>query len=306
MAECLVTGGAGFIGSFMAEALLSEGHSVRILDDFSTGSRKNLSSFASDIDLVEGSITDAALVKKMARGVDYVFHEAALVSVAESMRNPEKTMEVNVGGTKNVLDAAVSNNVKKVILASSAAVYGDAAPPLRESVRCAPLSPYGQSKLELERLASEYAKKHSLDSVSLRYFNVYGPRQPADSPYSGVIARFMDAMVKGKRPTICGDGLQTRDFIYVKDVAAANMLAMKAGGAGEAYNIATGNAITLNKLASTISGLLGRDIKPDYAATRPGDIRHSFADISKAKKSLGFAPEYPLEAGLKEMLAASR
>ncbi|HSB46968.1 MAG TPA: SDR family oxidoreductase [Candidatus Bilamarchaeum sp.] len=301
MADCLVTGGAGFIGSHIAELLLSAGHAVTILDNLSSGRKSSIPHGAK---LVRGSVTDRKAVDKAMEGIDCVFHEAAIVSVAFSMKEPIKTMEVNAGGTGTVLESALSSGAKKVVIASSAAVYGDSPPPLREDSPLRPISPYGESKLACERLAGSYSKEHGLKAVSLRYFNVYGPRQDPSSPYSGVIARFMDAARRGGRPTIFGDGTQTRDFIYVKDVARANLHAMERGESGE-FNIGSGKPVSVLWLWGSIKGIARSGGEPEFAPAREGDIKHSLADISKAKKSLGFEPGYSLEAGLRETWTSS-
>jgi len=306
MARFLVTGGAGFIGSHLVDALSKKGHDVRILDDFSSGSMENLEDaqerYANAIEIIKGSITEPDLVDSAVKGIDAIFHEAALVSVSESMKNPKKTRAINVEGTRNVLESAKENKVKNVILASSAAVYGDNPPPLIETMPVKPLSPYASSKCELENLARCYWQDFGIRTISLRYFNVYGPRQDTKSEYSGVIARFMDCLKQGKQLTIYGDGKQTRDFIYVEDVIRANLLALDSDiPGGRTYNIATGKGITLLELLKIMQKLYPTKIEPIHKPARAGDIRHSYANIKKARSELGFEPGVRLESGLKEL-----
>jgi UDP-glucose 4-epimerase len=295
MAKCLVTGGAGFIGSHISLELKKQGHDVMVLDKTSVSNLET-----QGIEVVRGSITDLNTVENATKGVDYVFHEAALVSVAESMTDPEKTRLVNVIGSRNVLDAALKNGTKKVILASSAAVYGDSPPPLSETAEKKPLSPYGESKLEMEHLASEYKEK-GLNTISLRYFNVYGPFQSTGSPYSGVISKFIQSMLENKKVIIYGDGGQTRDFIYVKDVVNANILSMESK-AGGCFNIATGRQTSIKELSSVIAELLGKIPEIEMQDEREGDIKHSYADVSKAKELLDFEAEYSLKKGLEKTI----
>ena len=298
MSRALVTGGAGFIGSHIAEELLKSGWDVIVLDDLSNGKKENLPEKA---EFVEGSITDKDTVKKAVSGVDYVFHEAALVSVVESVSNPEKTNQINVVGTENILEAALDANVKRVVFASSAAIYGNASPPIKEDFEMNPFSPYGESKVKGEKLMKEYSGK--IETVSLRYFNVYGERQDPDSQYSGVITRFIEKMLKSESPTIYGDGNQSRDFIYVKDVAKANIIAAeKEGISEESFNIGTGIPVTVNQLEGLLSELTGYDKEPEYAEKRDGEIYESFADVSKAEKILGFKASVPFEQGLRKTI----
>lgn len=297
MALCLVTGGAGFIGSHLCGRLLSDRHAVRVLDDLSSGSEANVAAAGKGIQLMRGSICDKAAMEKAMEGAECVFHEAALVSVSQSVREPEKAHLVNVEGTRMVLEAAEKAGARKAVLASSAAVYGDSPPPLAEDAPKKPLSPYGESKLELERLAASFDKK-GLRTVCLRYFNVYGPRQSLSSE-SGVVARFVDAACSGTAPVVYGDGTQTRDFIYVADVVEANVLAMRKSGAdGKALNIATGRPTSLKELLGALGKLAGGMPEPRFEGWREGDIRHSYADTSNARKLLGFRPAWSLEKGL--------
>ena len=304
--EILVTGGAGFIGSHIVDRLLDEGFKVRVLDNLSTGEKKNLAAHQTkkSFQLIEGDIRNFDLVKKTVKGVDAVIHEAALVSVTRSIENPLLSHEINVTGTVNLLKACVDAHVKRFIYASSCAVYGDTETlPNNENLTPKPLSPYAADKLAAEKYAKKFHNVHGLETVSLRYFNVYGPRQKY-GPYSGVISIFINCLLENKPPTIYGDGEQTRDFINVKDVVEANMLALsKRKAVGEVFNISTGEATTLNKITETIQKIMGKtDLKPVHAEPRPGDIKHSYADISKARKNLEFAPKVHLEKGLRQLV----
>ncbi len=304
--RALVTGGAGFIGSHIVERLLSNNWDVVVLDDLSGGKMENIAQFLERVEFVKGSITDGKAVKKAIADVDYVFHEAAVVSVQASFLEPQKTMLVNVEGTKTLLDEALDAGVKRVIFASSAAVYGSAEPPIREDFELKPLSPYGESKVAGEQLMREYAKK-GLETVSLRYFNVYGPRQNPSSQYSGVITRFVHKMLNGERPVIYGDGNQTRDFIFIEDVVSANILAAKnKNAAGDVFNIGSGVPLTINQLVGILSELLNYDGDPEYTERREGDIYDSYADISKAQSLLGFKVTTSIEEGLKKTIEWQR
>jgi len=302
--KVLITGGAGFIGSHIADALVEKNYEVRILDDFSTGNEANIKQLKGKAEIINGSITDRSTVEKAMDGVDYLFHEAAQVSVAESIKNQAKTWDINIKGTKLLLNAASANKIEKAVLASSAAVYGNGGPlPKKEDMKPHPISPYGNTKLMGEYMAENYYKKEGLKAVCLRYFNVYGPRQSPKSEYAGVISKFIDLMLKGERPTIYGDGEQTRDFVYVADVVRANILAMenekiKSG----VFNIATGKETSINELVKTINEILGKNIEPIYEGERPGDIKRSVADITKAKRKLGYRPEYNLKIGLEKTI----
>lgn len=300
----LVTGGAGFIGSHLVEALSRKKYEIRIIDDFSTGKWQNIEKFKNRIEIIRGDISKKEAVEKAMEDVDYVFHEAALTSVVESFKFPLKTWEVNIRGTKFLLNAAEKNKVKRFIFASSAAVYGDEPTlPKRETMGTRAVSPYGESKSIGELTLESSARRTGLKTVSLRYFNVYGPRQDPNSEYSGVISRFIGMMLNEKRPVIYGDGNQTRDFIYVKDVVEANLLVVKKKEAvGQVFNIATGRPTSINELVETINEILGTDIKPIYEKSRLGDIRHSYADITKARTLLGFEPKYTLKEGLKKTI----
>ncbi len=296
----VVTGGAGFIGSHLVEELLRSHHEVTVFDLLPEKKATNISGMG--MEYIEGSIVDEESLCNAFEGADFVFHEAALVSVAESVKNPGKTYEMNVKGSRNVLEAASKNKVEKVILASSAAVYGDSQPPLHETAPKNPLSPYGGSKLEMERLASRYAR-NGLGTLSLRYFNVYGPRQSDDSIYSGVISKFARSLARGGKAVIFGSGNQTRDFIYVKDVAKANIMAMESpANNGECINIATGRQTSVNRLFERMVELAGIVPQVNRVPGRKGDILHSYADISYARRLLGFEPTYPLEKGLEKTM----
>lgn len=303
MSNVLVTGGAGFIGSNLADLLLKNKHNVRVLDNLATGELKNLES-AKEIDLLEGSITDKDTVKKAVKGIDYVFHMAAQVSVPLSIENPLLTENVNVNGTLNLLEASKNAGVRRLVFSSSCAVYGEAAAgAIREDTNKNPLSPYAVSKLAAENQCLSFSRLAGLETICLRYFNVYGPRQSPDSQYAAVIPKFITLLLGKRQPVIFGDGGQSRDFVFVSDVVHANLLAMRTRKAsGEVFNIGSGTASTINELAREISSIIGVDIKPKYAKPRAGEIRHSLADISKAKKILGYKPKYNLEKGLKETI----
>jgi dTDP-glucose 4,6-dehydratase len=304
--EILVTGGAGFIGSHLVDRLLGEGFRVRVIDDLSTGDKKNLAQHHNkkSFQFIEGDIRNFDLVKNAVKGVDAVFHEAALVSVTRSVENPILSNEVNVTGTVNLLKACIDAHVKRFVFASSCAVYGDSQTlPSHENLIPMPLSPYAVSKVAAENYLKVFHEVYGLETVSLRYFNVYGPRQKY-GPYSGVIPIFINRLMETKAPIIFGDGEQTRDFVNVKDVVEANMLALtKQNAAGEIFNISTVEATTINKLLKNIQKIMGKtDLEPVYKEPRQGDVRHSYADISKAKKSLAYEPQTHLDEGLKELI----
>jgi len=304
--EILVTGGAGFIGSHIVDRLLDEGFKVRVLDNLSTGDKKNLAKHQNkkSFQFIEGDIRNFDLIKKTVKGVDAVFHEAALVSVTRSVENPLLSNEINVTGTVNLLKACVDAHVKRFVYASSCAVYGDSKTlPNHENLAPKPLSPYAVDKLAAENYAKVFHNVYGLETVSLRYFNVYGPRQKY-GPYSGVISILINRLLKNKPPIIYGDGKQTRDFINVKDVVEANMLALsKREAVGEVFNISTGEATTINKLTETIQKIMGKtSLKPVHAEPRPGDIKHSYGDITKARKNLEYEPKVQLEKGLSELV----
>jgi len=298
-----ITGGAGFIGSHLAEELMNHGYSIIIIDDLSTGKKDNISELLdnNNVEFIEGSISDLSLLQKLFTDVKYVFHHAALVSVPHSITDPVSSHVINAGGTLNVMIAARDRDVKKVIYASSSAVYGDTLIlPHREDLLPNPLSPYAISKLTGEYYCQVFEQVYNLRSVCLRYFNVFGPRQDLESQYTAVIPMFINAVSEGKPPVIFGDGEQTRDFTFVKDIVKANMLIAESEAVG-VYNIATGNDITINNLANLIINAIGTNGKPVYQEARTGDILHSMADISKAR-SLGYEPSYGIEQGIKETI----
>ena len=298
----LVTGGAGFIGSHISDRLLADGHRVRILDNFSTGKHENIPASA-DVEVIEGDVGDYDTVRAAMEQVDIVFHEAAIASVPETVGNPLSSERVNYRGTLNILEAARHAGVKRVMFACSAAVYGDLPElPKQESMAVKPLSPYAVDKLASEQACQMYTHLYGLETVSLRYFNVFGPRQDPSSPYSGVISIFSDTLSQGKQPTIYGDGEQTRDFVYVSDVVEANIRAAGAvAAAGKAINIATGGKLSINALLKTISELKDQPFEPRYKPGRQGDIRHSRADISAAKEYLGWEPVVSFKDGLRTL-----
>jgi UDP-glucose 4-epimerase len=307
MAVYLITGGAGFIGSHIAEALLEEGdHEIRIYDNLSSGYTQNIAHLFNRVTFIEADVRDSDALSSAMQGVDYVFHEAALVSVIESVRLPRDNHEINLTGTLNVLEASQNAGVKRVVLASSASIYGnDPVLPKKETMRPQPESPYALAKIGKEYYAHIFSTLYSLPVVALRYFNVYGPRQDPKSSYSGVISIFVDRVLKNHPITIFGDGKQSRDFVFVKDVAKANLLAMHAPNlkGGEAFNVATGESVTLLDLLNTIQNIQGTHIAPTFEPERAGDIRYSSADISHTQSLLGFHPDYTLTQGLTELLA---
>ncbi|MGD0807071.1 MAG: SDR family NAD(P)-dependent oxidoreductase [Anaerolineales bacterium] len=307
MSKYLITGGAGFIGSHLAESLVGRGHSVRILDNFSTGRKENLSAVSGRVEILEGDIRDRDAVRTAMAGMDFVLHQAALVSVTQSVENPEETLAVNVGGTLNVMQAAREERIRKVVLASSCAVYGAGPIPSREEQATMPLSPYAASKLAGESFALSYYYSYRLPCVCLRYFNVFGPRQDFHSSYSGVIAIFIARAVAGKPVTIYGDGRQTRDFIYVGDVVRANILACESDRAdGRALNIGSGRGRSLLDLRSELDALCGVRLKLELCAPRMGDIRHSRCAPARARALLGFSPQTDFRAGLDATLRWQR
>jgi UDP-glucose 4-epimerase len=302
--KAVVTGGCGFIGSHIAEGLLERGYHVVIIDDLSTGKATNISHLDKnpDLEVFIGTIVDRVLLEKKFKDAAYIFHQAAVASVPRSVANPSATNDANVTGTLNVLMAARDAGAKKVVYASSSSVYGETPTlPKVESMPTDPLSPYAVSKLAAENYCRSFEFIYGLKTASLRYFNVFGPRQDPDSQYAAVIPKFFKAIHAGHAPVIYGDGEQTRDFTYVKDVARANIMAAESDAKGT-YNIGGGKRVSLNELVKLMLELAGRkDIRPEYQAERPGDIKHSLADISKAA-TFGWRPEFTLEAGLKEIL----
>ena len=301
MAKYLVTGGAGFIGSNIVEELVKRADKVRVLDNFSTGSKENLKPFLNKIDLMEGDIRDNKIVERAVKGIDFVLHQAALRSVAKSVEDPVGTHDVNATGTLNILIAAKKAGVRRVVYASTCAAYGDAKKfPQRESDAVAPISPYGASKLAGENYCGVFAKTLGLETVALRYFNVYGPRQNPESRYSSVVPGFIFDIMKKRIPVIDWDGKQCRDFIFVKDVVQANLLAVKAKKAsGEVFNIGNGYPATILDILMRIEKVLDKKISPKFGPKREGDVRKVYSDISKARRILGFKPVFTLEKGLK-------
>ena len=302
----LVTGGAGFIGSNLVDALLARGHTVRVIDNFSSGQRHNLTAIEREIELVEGDLRSYERVHHAVRGCDVVFHQGALPSVPRSVQDPITTSEINVGGTLNVLLNARDEGVRRIVFASSSSIYGNAPGlPRAEGAAPMPLAPYAVSKLAAEQYCRVFSTVYGLETVSLRYFNVFGRHQDPASQYSAVIPRFISAMRDGRPPTIYGNGEQSRDFTHVDNVVAANLLAMDAADApGGVYNIGCGTAHSLKELVETLNRLLGTDIEPLYEASRPGDVDRSWADISLATAAFGYVPTVDLEHGLRLTLAA--
>ncbi len=297
----MITGGAGFIGSHLAEELADQGHHVIILDDLSTGKLENIEDLLgkSNAEFIQGSVTDLPLLQKLFQGADYVFHQAALTTIPGSIEDPLTTNEVNIGGTLKVLLAAGNNNVKKVIYASSSSVYGNTlATPQKEDMLPNPLSPYALTKLSGEYYCHIFCRLYGLSTVCLRYFNVYGSRQNAHSQYATVIPAFIDRIYQDLPPIIFGDGNQSRDFVFVKDVVRANILAAQ-GNVEGTYNIGSGKNITINELARVVLQLMRKDLPPVHKEPRPGEPVHSRADITRAK-SFGYEPEWSLEDGLNE------
>ena len=300
IAHALVTGGAGFIGSHLVDALLRNGARVTVVDNLTTGKRDNLKEAADGVFLYEGDIRDADLLKRLMQGVDVVFHQAAVVSVPQSVAQPLESAAVNEMGTLAVLEAARQAGCRRVVLASSSAVYGDDPQlPKRETMPPRPLSPYAVQKMTGEYYAGLYHTLYGLETVGLRYFNVFGPRQDPSSPYSGVISIFMERAADGRAPVIYGDGEQTRDFVFVQDVVAANVrAATAAAAAGGVFNIGSGRTITVNALWQQVADLAGVGLAPGYDAPREGDIRHSVAAVDAARESLGFTPVVSFADGL--------
>ena len=299
--RCLVTGGAGFIGSHLVEGLLERGHSVRVVDNFLTGKRENLARVVSKIELVEGDIRDFSLCQKITREIDWVFHQAALPSVPRSVEDPGLSNEINVTGTLNLLIAARKAAVKKFIFASSSSVYGDDQNlPKREDILGQPLSPYAITKRVGEMYCLVFNQLYGLSTICLRYFNIFGPRQDPHSQYAAVIPNFIQRMIESRPPVIFGDGFQSRDFTYVANVVEANIRAAEVTEVEKRiFNIACGQRITVMELVEWINRILGKDIKPVFDPPRPGDIKHSYADISLAQKYLDYQPKVNFEAGLR-------
>jgi nucleoside-diphosphate-sugar epimerase len=304
--KVLVTGGAGFIGSHIAAALASQGARVRILDDLSTGHRENLDEIGGDIDFVEGSVADQAALKRALEDVELVFHEAAIPSVPRSVENPVQTHIASVDGTFSLLVAARDQGVKRLVYAASSSAYGDQPTlPKVESMLPDPLSPYAVAKLVGEYYCQVFSRVYSLETVALRYFNVFGPRQDPGSQYSGVVSRFISSLLGGERPVIYGDGEQSRDFTYIDNVVHANLKAAETtGGVGKVINVANGERITLNELLTELKNLTGKtDVTADYRDARIGDVRHSLADVTLAREHLDYESKVGLQEGLERTIA---
>lgn len=297
----LVTGGAGFIGSHIAEALVKRGDRVRVLDNLMTGKRENLAHLTGKIEFIEADIRDYAATRQAMEGVQVVFHEAAIPSVPRSVADPQLSHDVNVNGTFNVLMAARDAGVKRLVFAASSSAYGDTEVlPKTETMMPNPLSPYAAAKLVGELYCQTFTRVYNLETVALRYFNVFGPRQDPTSPYSGVISKFVTSLLNNQAPTIFGDGEQSRDFTYIANVVDANLRAAEAQEAnGQVMNLGIGQRITLNQLFEELQKIIGTNLHPDYKDTRAGDVRHSLADIARAETLLGYRPLVGLAEGLK-------
>lgn len=303
----VVTGGAGFIGSHIAEALLAEGIPVRVVDNFATGRRENLEVLGGRAEFVEGDLADFDVARRAVAGAEVVFHQAAIPSVPRSVREPLESHSSGPTVTLNVLEAARRAGARRVVFAASSSAYGDTDElPKHEAMLPRPLSPYAAGKLAGEHYVRVYAQTMGLDAISLRYFNIFGPRQDPSSPYSGVISLFATAMQQGRRPTLFGDGSQTRDFTYVANAVHANLLAMRRPRplGGEAVNVGTGRRISLRDLVAAINRTLGTDLVPEFQPPRPGDVRDSQASLDRARDLLGYAPIVDFEDGLRRTLAS--
>lgn len=298
----LVTGGAGFIGSNIVEALVKKGEKVKVIDNFVSGKRENLSHIIDKIELIEGDIRDLPLLKKVTQGIDYILHQAALRSVPKSVGDPVSYNEVNVGGTLNVLIAAKESGVTRVVYASSSSIYGDAQTfPEKETHLALPVSPYAASKLAGEHYCHVFSKIYGLETVSLRYFNVFGPRQSLETQYAVVVPRFIISMLNNESPPVHGDGKQSRDFTYIDNVVEANILAARMPGiSGEIFNIACGKDYTVLELVKYLNRIMGKDLKPEFTPPRPGDVPRTLADISNAKELLKLEIKVNFEQGLKK------
>jgi nucleoside-diphosphate-sugar epimerase len=303
MSLYLITGVAGFIGSSIARELLSRGEQVRGVDNFSTGNRENLAEILNRIEFREADITDLAAMHKACAGVDFVLHQAAIPSVPKSVLDPLASNRANVDGTVNVLVAARDAKVKRVVFAASSSAYGDTPTlPKHEGMKPDPISPYAVAKLASEQYMVSFFRCYGLETVSLRYFNIFGPRQDPSSPYSGVMAKFITQMLRGAQPTINGDGEQSRDFTYIDNAVEANLLACRAPAskaAGQVFNVATGRRVTLKETFKALQSLTSYSGAPKYAPERGGDIKHSLADVSKSESALGYKPLVSFEEGLR-------
>jgi nucleoside-diphosphate-sugar epimerase len=304
MANYLVTGGAGFIGSHLAEELVRRGERVRVVDNLATGKRQNLAHVPS-VEFIEGDLADLEVARRAVTGIDYVLHQAAIPSVPRSVEDPITSNRANVDASLDILVAARDAGVKRLVYAGSSSAYGNTPTlPKIETMATAPLSPYALQKLVAEQYCQMFTTLYGLETVTIRYFNVFGPRQDPSSPYSGVISLFISALCDGRQPTIFGDGEHTRDFTYIANVVDGVLRACTADGAsGEVINVATGRRISLNTLFNTIRELVGAQLSPKYADPRPGDVKDSQADISKARRILGYQPSVTFEEGLARTVA---
>jgi nucleoside-diphosphate-sugar epimerase len=304
MANILVTGGAGFIGSHLATRFVELGHRVCVFDNLSTGHRSNLLHLGGRVELIEADLRDAEACLKACKGIEFVFHEAALGSVPKSVEDPQTYHDVNINGTFNILRAAVGQKVRRFIYAGSSSAYGDSEESPKHEAMCPqPLSPYAVQKLTGEEYARAFHVCYGLETITLRYFNVFGPRQDPKSQYAAAIPAFVSAILHGQSPTIYGDGEQSRDFTYIDNVVDGNVLAMSAKKAcGEVVNVACGGQITVNQVIAAINKALGTNVRPQYVDPRPGDVRHSCADIRLATTLLGFRPKVSFEDGLRRAI----
>jgi nucleoside-diphosphate-sugar epimerase len=307
MARYLITGIAGFIGSSLAHALVEQGHTVQGVDNLSTGNLDNLADIREHVSFQQIDIQDVQGMKEACQGVDVILHQAALASVPRSVKNPVASHESNINGTLNLLVAARDAGVRRIVYAASSSAYGDQpTQPKQEDMLPRPLSPYAVQKLTCEYYIQSFYKTYGLEGVCLRYFNIFGPRQAADSPYSGVIAQFTYKMMAGQTPTIFGDGLTSRDFNYIDNAVSANLLAATAPSevaTGRVFNIGTGRSVTLNEVYAAIAEQIGFTAKPNYGPPREGDIKHSLADINRASQELGYQPKAQFHEGLKKTVA---
>jgi nucleoside-diphosphate-sugar epimerase len=303
MASYLVTGGAGFIGSHLTEELVRRGHTVRVVDNLATGKRRNLGHIAG-VEFLEGDLADQGVAERAVKGMEYVLHQAAIPSVPRSVKDPVTSNRANVDASVNILVAARDAGVKRLVYAGSSSAYGDTPTlPKREDMPTNPLSPYALQKLVAEQYCQMFTRLYGFETVTIRYFNVFGPRQDPGSPYSGVISLFSTALLEGRRPTIFGDGEQTRDFTYVANVVDGVLRACEAPkAAGEVINVATGGRISLNELLRTTNRIVGSSIEAIYQDPRPGDVKHSQADITKARALLGYTPTVQFDEGLRRTL----
>lgn len=305
MPTALVTGVAGFIGSNLADALLDRGYDVRGVDNFETGRKQNLTALRTDDDFSfhEADIRDADVMADVTKGVDYVFHQAAVPSVPRSVEDPVTTTDTNCTGTATILNAARQAGVDTAVVASSSSVYGSTDQlPKVESMDSQPESPYALSKHYTEKLALQFSDFYDIDTAALRYFNIFGPQQDPNGEYAAVIPKFISLMLDGERPVIYGDGEQSRDFTFIDSAVQANILAAEGDATGEAFNVGCGGRVTINELVDSLNDLLGTDIDPIYDDPRPGDVRHSHADISKAEDLLDYDPEVEFKEGLEQTI----